>query len=113
MVKKKEALAEREEMRHKEKEVATKSFGDLQMRDIEVEEANAKSRLLEAEAKARLIDANAKSRLLEAEAKVIAQEDRIMLTDLDTISSTSSTGLGLIRSEILSELVMFVGQWRR
>ncbi|XP_047064586.1 WAS/WASL-interacting protein family member 3-like [Lolium rigidum] len=48
--------------------------------------ANAKSRLLEAKAKARLMDDDVKYRLLEAEAKVMAEENRIMLIDLDTIS---------------------------
>jgi hypothetical protein len=50
-----------------------------------VDDANAKSRLLEGEAKARLIDADAKSRLLDAEAKVMVEENQIMLTDMETI----------------------------
>jgi hypothetical protein len=49
-------------------------------------EANAKSRLLEAEAKARLMDVDVKSRLLEAEANVMDEDNRIMLTGLETIS---------------------------
>jgi hypothetical protein len=42
--------------------------------------------LLEAKAKARLMDDDAKYRLLEAKAKVMAEENWIMLIDLDTIS---------------------------
>jgi hypothetical protein len=42
------------------------------MRALEVEETNAKSRLLEAKGKARIMDANANSRILEAEANILA-----------------------------------------
>jgi hypothetical protein len=35
---------------------------------------------------ARLMDANAKSKVLEAETKIMHEENRIMLTDLATIS---------------------------
>jgi hypothetical protein len=52
MAKKEEAIVEREERRHKEKEATTKSFVDLQLRALEVEEAQVKSILIEAEAKA-------------------------------------------------------------
>jgi hypothetical protein len=51
MVKKEEAITERKVRRRKEKEVTTKSFVDLQMRAIEVEESLAKSILVEAEAR--------------------------------------------------------------
>jgi hypothetical protein len=64
MVKKEEAITEREERRHKEKEATAKSFVDLQLRALEVKVAFAKSRLIEAEAKARLMDADAKSKVL-------------------------------------------------
>jgi hypothetical protein len=64
MVKKEEAITEREERRHKEKEATAKSFVDLQLRALKVKEALAKSRLVEAEAKARLMDADAKSKVL-------------------------------------------------
>jgi hypothetical protein len=50
-----------------------------------VEEARAKSILIEAEAKARLMDVDAKSKVLEAEAKIMAEENQIMFTDLSTI----------------------------
>jgi hypothetical protein len=47
MVVKKEAIAEREERRHRDKEVTTKSFIDLQERSVAANEAIAKARLLE------------------------------------------------------------------
>jgi hypothetical protein len=50
--KKEEAIAEREERWHKEKEATAKSFVDLQVRALAVEVALAKSKLVEAEAKA-------------------------------------------------------------
>jgi hypothetical protein len=77
------------------------------MKPLEVEEANAKSRLLEAEAKARLIDADAKSRLLEAEAKVMTEEKRIMLADLDIISDPEE------RAWIKKRQKVIRGQWHR
>jgi hypothetical protein len=49
-------------------------------------EADAKARLLEAEAKTKLLEADAKTKLLEAEAMLMADEIKIMLTDLDSIS---------------------------
>jgi hypothetical protein len=67
-------------------EATTKSFVDLQLRALEVKEAWAKSILVEAEAMVRLMDAKAKSRLLEVESKIMAEDNRIMLTDLATIS---------------------------
>jgi hypothetical protein len=45
----------------------------------------AKARLLEAEAKTKALEAEAKARLLEAEALLMAKENKIMLTDLNTI----------------------------
>jgi hypothetical protein len=83
MVNKEEAIAEREERHHKEKEATAKSFVDLQVRALEVEEAIAKSKLVEAKAK---LITNAKSKVLEAEAKIMAKENRMMLTDLATIT---------------------------
>jgi hypothetical protein len=47
----------------------------------------------EAESKARLMDADAKSRILETEAKVMAEENRIMLTDLYIISGPNQMAL--------------------
>jgi hypothetical protein len=47
MVKKEEAIAKKEERRRKEKEAPAKSFVDLQLRAVEVEEAGAKSILLD------------------------------------------------------------------
>jgi hypothetical protein len=85
MVKKEEVITEREERQRKEKEATTKSFVDLQLRALEVEEASAKFSLVEAEAKAKLMDVDAKSKVLEAEAKIMAGENRIMLMDLATI----------------------------
>jgi hypothetical protein len=96
IVKKEETIANREERRRKEKEATSKSFVDLHMRSLEVEDANAKSRLLKAKAKAKLMGVDAKSRLLQVEAKVIAEENRINLTDLDTASSRTK---GLDREE--------------
>jgi hypothetical protein len=86
MVKKEEAITEREERRRQEKEATAKSFVDLKERALEVEEALAKSKLIEAEAKARLMDADANSKVLEAEAKIMAEENRIMVTELATIT---------------------------
>jgi hypothetical protein len=43
-------------------------------------------------------DALAKSKILEAEAKIMAEENRIMLTNLATISDLVQ-GLGLRRSK--------------
>jgi hypothetical protein len=85
MVKKEEAITEREEKRREEKEATTKSFVDLQVGALEVEEDLAKSKLIEAEFKARLMDVDAKSKMLEVEAKITAEENQIMLTDLATI----------------------------
>ena len=68
MVKKEETIAEREERQHNEKEATAKIFVDLQLRALEVEEALVKSKVL------------------EAEAKIMAEENRIMLTDLATIT---------------------------
>jgi hypothetical protein len=81
-----QAIVGREERRRKEKEATAKSFVDLQLRALDVEEAWAKSILVKVEAKARLMDVEAKSRLLEAEAKIMDEENQIVLTDLATIS---------------------------
>ena len=104
MGKKESALAEREDRRRKEKEVAEKHFHELQSKALEVDESMAKARLmemeakakiaeaeaakmlLEAEAKAKAIEADAKTKLVEAEAFLMAEENKIMLTDLDTIA---------------------------
>jgi hypothetical protein len=104
MTKKEEATAEREEQRGRDKEATTKSFVDLQERYVVADKAIAKARLLvaeaktkalEAEAKARpleveartkLLETEAKTKLLEAEAMLMAEENKIMLTDLETIS---------------------------
>jgi hypothetical protein len=95
MVKKEEVIAEREGRRRKDKEATAKSFVGLQERYAVVVEAIAKARLLEAEAetkaleaeaKARLLEAEARTKLLEAEATLMAEENKIMLTDLECIS---------------------------
>jgi hypothetical protein len=104
MTKKEEATAEREERWHRDKEATTKSFIDLQERSVAADEAIAKARLLEAKAKTKALEAEAKARLLEAEARtkfletkattkllkaqamLMAEETKIMLIDLETIS---------------------------
>jgi hypothetical protein len=104
MVKKEEATAEREERRRRDKEATTKRFIDLKEGYVAADEAIAKARLLEAEAKTKvleaeakaslleaeartkLLEAEAKTKLLEAEAMLMAEENKIMLTDLNTIS---------------------------
>jgi hypothetical protein len=102
IVKKEEAIAEREEHGSRDKEATTKSFVDLQERSVAANEAIAKARLLEAEvktnnmeaeakarfleARTKLLEAEAKTKLLEAEALLVAEENKIMLTDLDTNS---------------------------
>jgi hypothetical protein len=105
MTKKEESTAEREERWCRDKEATTKSFVDLQERSVATDEAIAKARLLEAEAKTKALEAEAKARLLEAEARtklleteaktklleveamLMAEENKIMLTDLETISN--------------------------
>jgi hypothetical protein len=42
---------------------------------------------LEVEARTELLEAEAKTKLLEAEALLMAEENKIMLTNLDTISN--------------------------
>jgi colicin import membrane protein len=114
LMEKKEAnQAQREERRRQEKEGNAKSFVDIALRSLEVEEAKVKAmeveveaKAMEAEAKAKLLEAEAeaKAKLLEAEAKakaekdaaeakllqasamLMAEENCIMLTDLATIS---------------------------
>jgi hypothetical protein len=104
IVEKEEAIVEREERRCKDKEATVKSFVGLQERSVAADEAIAKARLLEAEAKTkalkakvkvRLLEAKDKTRLLEAdsktkllvdEAKLMAEENKIMLTDLESIT---------------------------
>jgi hypothetical protein len=104
MTKKEEAIAEREEQWRRDKEATTKNFVDHQERSIAADEAFAKARLLEAEAKTKALEAEAKERLLEAEARtklleteaktkfleaeaiLMAEENKIMLTNLKTIS---------------------------
>jgi hypothetical protein len=49
-------------------------------------EAEAKERLLEAEARTKLLEADAKTKLLETEAMLMAEETKIRLTNLDSIS---------------------------
>jgi hypothetical protein len=105
MTKKEESTAEREERWCRDKEATTKSFVDLQERSVATDEAIAKARLLKAEAKTKALEAEAKARLLEAEARtklleteaktklleveamLMAEENKIMLTDLETISN--------------------------
>jgi hypothetical protein len=104
MTKKEETTAKREEWWHRDKEATTKSFVDLQERSFAADEAiakaslleaeaktksmeaEAKARLLEAEARTKLLEAEAKTKLLEAEAMLMAEDNMIMLTDLETIS---------------------------
>jgi hypothetical protein len=104
MTKKEEANAEREARRRRDKEATTKSFVDLQERLVAADEslakarmleseaetkaleAEAKARLLEAEARTKLLETDANTKLLEAEAMLMAEENKIMLTDLETIS---------------------------
>ncbi|KAK1602620.1 hypothetical protein QYE76_007974 [Lolium multiflorum] len=81
-----EAITEREERWRKEKHATAKSFFDLQLRALEVEEDLVKFRLLEDEAKTGLMDVDSKSTVLEAESKNMTEENRIMLTDLAAIS---------------------------
>jgi hypothetical protein len=98
-----------------DKEATTKSFIDLQERFVATDEAVAKARMLEfetktkaleAEAKARFLEAEArtklleteaknklletetKTKLLEAEAMLMAEENKIMLTNFETISDS-------------------------
>jgi hypothetical protein len=103
MTKKEDTTADCEEPQRRDKEATTKSFVDLQERSIAADEAIAKTRLLEveantkaleAEAKARLLEAKARTKileiepttkLLEAQAMLMAEETKIMLTDLETI----------------------------
>jgi hypothetical protein len=49
-------------------------------------EAEANARLLEAEARTKHLETEAKARLLKAQALLMAEENKIMLTDLDTIT---------------------------
>jgi hypothetical protein len=102
MVKKQEAIVERVERWRRDKEATTKRFVDLQERSVATDEAIAKAKLLEveaktkaweAEAKARFLKANAKTKILEAEAMLMAEETKIMLTDLDSISDPRPTGM--------------------
>jgi hypothetical protein len=95
MVNKEEAIAEREEMRCKDKQATAKSFVDLQERSVTANKAIAKARLLEAEvkiealeaeAKARLLEAEAKTKLLEAKTKLMTEKNNIMFTELKSIS---------------------------
>jgi hypothetical protein len=48
-------------------------------------EAEAKARLLEAEARTKHLETKAKTKFLEAEAMLMAEKNKIMLTDLDSI----------------------------
>jgi hypothetical protein len=93
----KRPFAERVERRLTKKEASTKRFVNLLQRSIATDEAIAKARLLEvndktksleAEAKARLLEAKSRTQLLEAEAKtmLMAEENNIILTNLDSIS---------------------------
>jgi len=80
-----------------------------------VEEANSKAKLMETEAKARDMEAEAKakeaearSRVLkveakakEAEAKIMAEENAIMLTGLDTITDLDSSAWVARRQQII------------
>jgi hypothetical protein len=88
MIKKEEATSERGERWRRDKEATTKSFIDLQERYVSTDEAITKARLLEAEAKKKALEAEAeaKTKLLEAEAMLIAKDNKIMITDLETIS---------------------------
>jgi hypothetical protein len=85
MTKKEEATAKREERRRRYKEATTKSFVDLQERSVAADEATAKARLLEAEARTKLLETEATTKLLEARAMLMAEDTKIMLTDLETI----------------------------
>jgi hypothetical protein len=97
MTKKEEATAKREERRRRDKEATTKSFVNLQERSVAADEAIAKARLLEAEAKTKALEAETKARLLEAEvrtkleaeAMLMAEENKIMLTDLEIVSDSA------------------------
>jgi hypothetical protein len=127
IVEKEEAIAEREERRRKDKETTIKSFVGLQERSVTADEAIAKARLLEAEAKAkalkakvkvRLLESKDKARLLEAdaktklsvdEAKLMAEENKIMLTDLESITDPNQRDWFEKRQKIIG-LVMLKGQ---
>jgi hypothetical protein len=102
MVKKQEAIAEREERWRRDKEATTKRFVDLQERSFATDKAIAKAKLLEVEAKtkaweveakARFLKANAKTKILAAEAMLMVEETKIMLTDLDSISDPWPMGM--------------------
>jgi hypothetical protein len=41
---------------------------------------------MEVEAKARILEANGKTKILEAKAKLMAEENKIILTDLESIN---------------------------
>jgi hypothetical protein len=86
MVKKEEAIAEREEMRCKDKQATAKSFVDLQERSVTANKAIAKARLLEAEVKTEALEAEAKTKLLEAKTKLMTEKNNIMFTELKSIS---------------------------
>jgi uncharacterized protein YqfA (UPF0365 family) len=104
---KEEAIVEREERRHRDKEATTKSFVDLQEQSVAADEviakamvlevkaktkaleAEAKAMILEAEAKTKLLEAEAKTKILEAEAMLMAEENKIMLTDLEIVSDSA------------------------
>jgi hypothetical protein len=104
MTKKEKATIDREKRRCRDKEATTKSFVYLQERSVAADKAIAKARLLETEAKtkvleeeakARLLEVKARTKLLETEAKtkflkaeemLMAEENKIMVIDLETIS---------------------------
>jgi hypothetical protein len=122
MVKKEDAIAEREEKRRRDNEATTKSFVDLLERSNAADkaivkarlfeagakttaletkamarlleakaktkflEANSKTKLLEAKAKTKLLEAEAKTKLLKAKAKLMAEENKIVLIELESIS---------------------------
>jgi hypothetical protein len=127
IVEKEEAIAEREERRRKDKEATVKSFVGLQERFVAADKAIAKARLLEAEAKkkalkakvkvrlleskdkARLLEADAKTKLLVEEAKLMAEENTIMLIDLESITDPDQRDLFEKRQKMIG-LVMLKGQ---
>jgi hypothetical protein len=64
MAEKEEALAKRDEKRHREKEMTCGSFIDLTRRDLDIEESIARAKAV------------------EAEATKLAEENQTMLEDL-------------------------------
>jgi hypothetical protein len=68
-----------------------------------------KVRLLESKDKARLLEADAKTKLLVEEAKLMAEENKIMLIDLESITDPDQKDLFEKRQKMIG-LVMLKGQ---